>query len=260
MPTPSPLSRIQIALWIATGCLALFTLPVVQHGELNSGPPAAAKLTTVLGHLANAMPQEHGPVSMLSPQRLRNVRTLTELTLHDKIPGNYIETGVWRGGACILMRAVLAAYDVGDRKVFCADSFEGLPKPNAEKYRADRRDRLFAFEELAVSEEQVRQNFARYDLLDDQVVFLKGWFKDTLPKLGSERFALIRLDGDMYESTMDALTNLYDRLSERGFVIIDDYGGLKNCRQAVHDFLDSRGLKPEIRQVDDTGVWWRKQA
>ncbi len=198
--------------------------------------------------------------SMLSAARLHNVRSLTELTLKETIPGSYIETGVWRGGACILMRAVLAAYDVGDRKVFCADSFEGLPKPNAEKYRADRRDRLFAFEELAVSEEQVRQNFARYDLLDEQVVFLKGWFKDTLPKLGSERFALIRLDGDMYESTMDALTNLYDRLSERGFVIIDDYGGLKNCRQAVHDFLNSRALKPEIKQIDDTGVWWRKQA
>jgi len=61
--------------------------------------------------------------SMLSAQRLRNVRELTELTLKDSIPGNYIETGVWRGGACILMRAVLAAYDVTDRKVFCADSF-----------------------------------------------------------------------------------------------------------------------------------------
>jgi len=197
--------------------------------------------------------------SMLSAQRLRNVRELTELTLKDSIPGNYIETGVWRGGACILMRAVLAAYDVTDRKVFCADSFEGLPKPNAEKYRADRRDRLFAFAELAVSEDQVRQNFARYDLLDEQVVFLKGWFKDTLPRLGSEKFALIRLDGDMYESTMDALTNLYDRLSDRGLVIIDDYGGLKNCRQAVHDFLDARALKPEIKKIDDTGVWWRKQ-
>jgi O-methyltransferase len=196
---------------------------------------------------------------MLSAERLRNVRELTELTLKENIPGNFIETGVWRGGACILMRAMLAAYDVTDRKVFCADSFEGLPKPNAEKYRADRRDRLFAFSELAVSEDQVRKNFARYDLLDDQVVFLKGWFKDTLPKLGGEKFALIRLDGDMYESTMDALTNLYDRLADRGFVIIDDYGGLKNCRQAVHDFLDARALKPEIKKIDDTGVWWRKQ-
>src|SRR5262249_6192529 len=185
--------------------------------------------------------------SMLSPQRLRNVRMLTELTLQEQIPGNYIETGVWRGGACILMRAVLAAYDVGDRKVFCADSFEGLPRPNAEKYRADRRDRLFAFSELAVSEQEVRQNFARYDLLDEQVVFLKGWFKDTLPKLSEKRFALIRLDGDMYESTMDALTNLYDRLSNRGFVIIDDYGGLKNTPHAPPTFLQSHSPQPPTK-------------
>lgn len=198
--------------------------------------------------------------SMLSAARLRNLRDLTEQTLAEGIPGHYIETGVWRGGACILMRAVLAAHDVHDRKVFCADSFEGLPKPNPEKYRADRRDRLFSFSELAVSEQEVRDNFERYGLLDEQVVFLKGWFKDTLPGLGGERFALIRLYGDMYESTMDALTNLYDRLSDRGFVIIDDYGGLKNCRRAVHDFLDSRSLKPEIHQIDETGVWWRKGA
>jgi O-methyltransferase len=98
----------------------------------------------------------------------------------------------------------------------------------------------------------------RYDLLDEQVVFLKGLFKDTLPQLIDHRFALIRLDGDMYESTMDALTNLYDRVSDRGFVIVDDYGALKKCRKAVHDFLDGRSLKVDIQKIDETGVWWRK--
>jgi O-methyltransferase len=196
--------------------------------------------------------------SMIGPMRLRNVRHLVELTIAEGIFGDYIETGVWRGGACILMRAVLAAYEIRDRRVFCADSFAGLPKPEAARYSADKKDRLFGYAELAVSLDEVKQNFARYDLLDNQVVFLQGWFKDTLPTLHTERFAIIRLDGDMYESTIDALTNLYDRLSDRGFVIIDDYGGLKNCRQAVHDFLDSRSLKVNIQRIDETGVWWRK--
>ena len=196
--------------------------------------------------------------SMIGHKRIRNVRSLVERTLSENVPGDYIETGVWRGGACIVMRGVLEAYDVRDRQVLCADSFEGLPRPNAEKYPADRRDRLFAFKQLAVSLESVRQNFAAYGLLDEQVVFLKGFFKDTLPALGHRRFALIRLDGDMYESTMDALINLYDRLSDSGFVIIDDYGGLRNCRQAVHDFLDQRNLRPEITAIDDCGVWWQK--
>lgn len=197
--------------------------------------------------------------SMLGPHRLRSLRELTERTLNENIPGDYIETGVWRGGACILMRGVLAAYDVRDRKVIVADSFEGLPKPNADKYPADKRDTAFNFSELAIPVDQVRKNFETYGLLDEQVVFLKGFFKDSLPTLPTDsRFAIIRLDGDMYESTMDALTNLYDRLSSGGFAIIDDYGGLKNCAKAVHDYLDQRGLKVDLQKVDDSCVWWRK--
>ena len=105
---------------------------------------------------------------MIGPKRLRNLRELVERTIHENVPGDYIETGVWRGGACILIRGVLAAYDIRDRRIFCADIFEGLPRPNAAEYPADRRDRLFVFKTLCVSEETVRQNFAAYDLLDDQ--------------------------------------------------------------------------------------------
>jgi O-methyltransferase len=146
--------------------------------------------------------------TMIGEKRLANLRELVDRTLSENIPGDYIETGVWRGGACILIRAILEARGVTDRKVFLADSFEGLPRPNPERYPADKRDRLFKFHELAVSEEQVRENFRKYDLLDDQVIFLKGPFSETLSKLTTEQFALIRLDGDMYGSTMDALTNL----------------------------------------------------
>lgn len=196
--------------------------------------------------------------TMIGPARLRHLRTLVETTLRDAIPGDYIETGVWRGGACILMRGVLAAYGVGDRRVICADSFAGLPSPDAARYPKDSRDRLYAFSELAVSEEDVRENFRKYDLLDDQVVFLKGFFRDTLRSAPAEKFALIRLDGDMYESTIVALEALYDRLSPGGFSVIDDYGGIKACRAAVHDFLDARGLSPEITQLDESCAWWRK--
>ena len=86
---------------------------------------------------------------------------------------------------------------------------------------------------LGVSFEQVRANFSRYGLLDERVHFLKGWFKDTFPAAPIERLAILRVDGDMYASTMDALTNLYGRVSVGGFVIIDDYGEIKTCRQAV---------------------------
>lgn len=82
----------------------------------------------------------------------------------------------------------------------------------------------------------MRANFARSGLLDDQVVFLQGWFKDTLPAIPpGQRFALVRLDGDLYESTLDALTHLYPNLSVGGWLVVDDYGVIEACRQAVHD-------------------------
>ena len=112
--------------------------------------------------------------------------------------------------------------------------------------------------ELAVSLEDVKANFARYDLLDEQVIFVEGFFSETLPLLDVEPFALIRLDGDMYESTYVALENLYPRLSIGGFVIIDDYGAIPQCCQAVEDYRKKNGITDEIKLVDWTGVWWQK--
>jgi O-methyltransferase len=131
-----------------------------------------------------------------------------------------------------------------------------LPRPS-ERY--DRGDRLHAFSELAVTEDEVRKNFQLYGLLDEQVVFMKGWFRDTLPTLASERFALIRLDGDMYESTHDALCHLYPRLSFGGIAVVDDYA-ISGCRKAVHDYLNAHSLTAEINRVDASCIWWRKTA
>ena len=158
-----------------------------------------------------------------------------------------------------MMRGILAANALRNRKVYVADSFAGLPPPNPECYPADTGDSLHTFRELAIPLEQVRANFARYDLLDDDVVFLQGLFQDTLPLLKAERFALLRLDGDMYESTIVALTNLYPRLSPGGFVIIDDYGAIEACRKAVTDYRINMGISAEFHPIDWTGAWWQKQ-
>jgi O-methyltransferase len=196
--------------------------------------------------------------TMVSQARLDNLQSCVEDVLQKGVPGDLIETGVWRGGASILMRAVLKAYGDADRTVWVADSFEGLPPPDPEKYPQDAGDIHHTFEQLAVSQEEVAHNFALYDLLDDQVKFLKGWFRDTLPTAPIEKLAVMRLDGDMYESTMDALVNLYPKLSVGGYVIIDDYGHLPNCRKAVHDFREQNNITDEITQVDWTGAYWRK--
>lgn len=197
--------------------------------------------------------------TMIGMQRIRNVRSCVEGVLADGVRGDLIEAGTWRGGAGIMMRGVLAAHGADERTVYVADSFQGLPEPNAELYPADAPDLNYTAEELAVPLEEVRANFARYDLLDDRVRFVKGWFRDTLPTLNDRTWAVVRLDGDLYESTMDGLVNLYPQLAPGGYMIIDDYG-FDNCRLAVDDYRRELGITEEIVEVDWTGAYWRKSG
>lgn len=196
--------------------------------------------------------------TMVGLKRLDNLQECLEDVLRNNVIGDVIETGTWRGGAAIFMRGVLKAHNVSDRVVWVADSFAGLPIPNAEKYPADRDEVLHANPYLAVSLEQVKANFERYGLLDEQVRFLKGWFKDTLPQAPVERLALLRLDGDYYESTMDALVHLYPKLSLGGFVIVDDYGAVSGCKQAVLDYRQAQCISEAIASIDWGGVYWKK--
>jgi O-methyltransferase len=197
--------------------------------------------------------------TMIGLRRLDNIQECVTAVIRDDIPGDLVETGVWRGGASIFMRAVLAAYGDTTRRVWCADSFQGLPTPNVIDYPADKIAQWHKRQELVVSLDTVKKNFARYGMLDDQVMFLKGWFKDTLPKAPIEKCAVIRLDGDMYESTMDALNCLYDKLSPGGFLIIDDYGIPEDtCRRAIHDFRDAHGIREPIVDIDGWGAYWRR--
>jgi O-methyltransferase len=164
-----------------------------------------------------------------------NLRILLSDVIENKIPGDFIETGVWRGGACIFARGICRAYGENDRTIWVADSFEGLPKPNEKKYRADAGDKHHEIELLAVTIDQVKANFECCGLLDEQVKFLKGWFSETLPTAPIEKLAILRLDGDMYESTMDALVSLYPKVSPGGYVIVDGCHAVKDCKLAIND-------------------------
>jgi len=191
--------------------------------------------------------------TMIGLKRLDNLQFCIETVIREGVKGDFIETGVWRGGASIFMRAVLAAYGIEDRKVFVADSFEGLPKPDPKKFPVDKDDKLYRVTYLAVSQEEVENNFKKYNLHDKKVVFLKGWFKDTLPKAPIKKLAILRLDGDIYSSTMDALSNLYPKLSGGGFCIIDDYG-LKGCKRAVDDYRAQHMINIVMKKIDLSGA------
>lgn len=197
-------------------------------------------------------------LTMIGTKRLANIRLVLESVIGEKVPGDFVETGVWRGGASIYAKAVLTAYGSIDRKIICCDSFEGLPEPDADQFPKDKDSDFHTYPELAVSLEEVRANFETFDLLDDNVEFLKGWFRDTMEKVPSEKIAVLRLDGDMYESTIDSLIHLYDRIPDGGWVIVDDYHVVPACRDAVHDFLSERNETPELREIDGIGVFFRK--
>jgi hypothetical protein len=196
-------------------------------------------------------------MTMIGCARMRNLRRLVETVLAEGVGGDLLEAGVWRGGACIYMRGILAAHAVKNRTVWVADSFAGLPKPDETLYPADQGDIHHTFKELSVSLDEVKDNFKRFGLLDEQVAFLPGWFKDTLPHATIDQLSLLRLDGDMYGSTMETLQAMYPRVARGGYIIVDDYI-LAGCRRAVDDFREQGGISEPLHDVDGAAAYWRR--
>jgi O-methyltransferase len=197
--------------------------------------------------------------TMVGRARLENVQYCMDRIREDGISGDFCEAGVWRGGVTIFMRGYLAAFEITDRLVWVADSFEGLPVPSLPQDKGRDMSKNSS-PILAIPLEEVQKTFQLYDLLDDQVRFLKGWFRDTLPTAPIEKLALLRLDGDLYESTMDTLEALYDRVEVGGFIIVDDYWSWDTCKLAVDEFRERRGIVDKLHRIDWAGVYWRKSA
>jgi O-methyltransferase len=199
------------------------------------------------------------PHTMIGLYRLNNIERCAERIFADGIDGDFLEAGVCQGGATIFMRGLQLAHGQGHRRTWVVDSFEGVP-PSVKE--VDRRYpiRLEEAREpgLACSLERVRDNFARYNLLDGGVEWVRGWVGETLPTAPIGPLALLRIDVDLYSSTAECLDLLYDRLVPGGFLIVDDYGFLPCCRDAVEDFRARRGITEELRRIDYSGIFWRK--
>jgi len=197
--------------------------------------------------------------TMIGMRRLDNLQACVEDVLARDVPGDLLEAGVWRGGASIFMRGVLEAHGDLHRTVWLADSFAGLPPPDVERYPSDAGDTFSRNPHLAVSLEEVQENFRRYGLLDERVRFLKGWFHETLRNAPVERLAVLRLDGDMYGSTLETLDALYDKVSPGGYVIVDDYYAVpEGAGRATDDFRAERGITEELVKIDWAGAYWQR--
>lgn len=196
--------------------------------------------------------------------RLDNVRFVLTRVIEDGVPGGFLEAGVWRGGSSIYAAAVTKALGRPAMPIIVCDSFQGLPKAAA---GGNDKDFWSEMDYLRVSQEQVADNFRAVGLLDDRVSFVRGFFDTSLYALGktmkSGDLAVLRGDGDMYESFQDIMFNLYDKLSIGGFFICDDYS-VPEARKAVHEFRERHGIsnsaEPIIELPDGVGAFWRKQT
>ncbi|HEX6747031.1 MAG TPA: TylF/MycF/NovP-related O-methyltransferase [Longimicrobium sp.] len=195
---------------------------------------------------------------------------LAKQMLDRGVPGDFVELGVARGGCAALMGGVLfrgGAAGEG-RRLWLFDSFEGLPDPTAEDFRDGQSDTgdhvrpLVRGDCLGTLDEVKRLLLEQEGFPADRVRFVQGWFQDTVPvwreKIGS--IAVLRIDGDWYESTKVCLEGLYDLVSPGGAVIVDDYASCYGCERAVHEFLDARGLSVDIRLDGRGGCWFLKPA
>ena len=194
------------------------------------------------------------PLSLLTKNQLDLIEKIAVALDQRGVLGDFIEAGIWRGGAVALMRALIEAYQMPDRKVFAADSFAGIPQ-NV-KGRNDPVD-LWKDRWIAPLEE-VKLNIARLGLLDDKIRFVVGFFADSLKELSNERFALIRLDSDSYDSVETSLEYLYPLLSKGGVVILDDWH-LDGCKAAVADYRARHGIDDKIYVFDGNAYWTKRQ-
>lgn len=193
--------------------------------------------------------------TMIGRKRLDNLQYCLEQILAQGIPGDLLEAGVWRGGACIFMRGWLKAYGDTQRKVWLADSFVGFQADDLTDTQMD----LEKTNQLSVSQEQVAAHFQAYDLLDAQVVFLPGFLDQSLPNAPIEKLALLRLDVDFYRPTREGLNWLYPRVSPGGFVIIDDYFAFEGCRLAVNHYRQQHQIHEPLVRIDPSAVYWQKR-
>lgn len=234
-----------------TAAVNRLILDLTGMSRLDPTDPATERRYTGLD-----WPQDPLTLTMIGVARMQDIHNCVRDVIERGITGDLMECGVWRGGAAILMRRLLGVYGDTERKVWVADSFQGIPPDASRNVLIDKGVDFAPADYIAVSLDQVQTNFENYGALDDQVKFLPGWFKDTLPDSPVQQIAVLRLDGDMYESTMDCLNALYDRIAPGGWLIVDDYA-LPTCRRAVDEFRALRGIRAPIEQTDWTGVRWQ---
>ncbi len=190
--------------------------------------------------------------TMIGLRRLDNLEYCIQQVVTNKIPGAIVEAGVWKGGACIFANACLQQLQE-TRNIYVCDAFKGIfPKPTNEM---DEWTEKNDFSPLSVSLDKVQENFRKFSLLTPNVIFKEGWFSDTLPSI-TEPVAILRIDGDTYQSTMDTLI-LEPQVPSGGYIIMDDWA-IASSQKAFLDYFKGAVTEKDVIPVDSLSVFWKK--
>ncbi len=219
-----------------------------------------------------AMRVKKSKISLVSLARLVASLWLSGAALSLPTPGDFVETGVYRGGSSILLIRTLLKFDSCNRLFWGFDSFEGLPASVAE----DKVGTLSRGSEgqYTATESTFYANLQQYKAFKNpkMMVITKGFFNETLPVAPITHIAFLRLDGDIFTSTWDALVNLYPKVIPGGYIYVDDYDSFNGCKKAVdayrlqHKISEPmtkiiEGKRPDQkRKREYEAVWWQKKG
>jgi O-methyltransferase len=204
------------------------------------------------------------PFTMTSSERIWSLLRAVEYVHDNKVAGDFVECGVWRGGSVMAMIAQLKNLNAPERRIWLYDTFEGMTAPtthDVDSVAGITAAQLLDSTEVAdgnnvwcvASIEDVEANLSRTGYAREHLVFVKGDVAVTLKETAPERIALLRLDTDWYESTKAELEILYPKLVPGGVCILDDYGHWKGARKAVDDYFEEIGARPLLMPIDFSG-------
>ena len=214
----------------------------------------------------NALIRKILPYTLGGWKALDNAFNVIERIEKEKVPGVIIECGVAQGGTAAMMALSSRALGDENRDFWFFDSYEGLPEPTADDYQGDKAgDYVGVLVEgscLGTIEQVSKLFFETLNLPSEKIHLVKGWFQDTVPihkdKVG--KIAILRLDGDWYESTKIPLENFYPNKSPGGCVIIDDYATCFGSKKATDEFIKENSLNTELRPDGRGGAWFVKPS
>ena len=202
--------------------------------------------------------------TMTSNERMVVLSRAIDYLVENKIEGDIVECGVWKGGSMMLIARKLLQLNDHKRNLFLFDTFEGMSDPNEkdvsaidnstasellQKENKFEGDNVWCYSSL----EEVKSNLEKTNYSNEKIFYFKGKVEDTLPEPSVGRIALLRLDTDFYESTKHELETLYDLVVPNGIIIIDDYGHWSGSKKAVNEFIEKRKLKIFLNRIDYTG-------